>query len=34
MTLLLVAIGVGLLAFPGVAERTAATSPPREWSRI
>jgi Zn-dependent protease with chaperone function len=34
MTLLLVAIGVGLLAFPGVAERASATSPPREWSRI
>jgi Zn-dependent protease with chaperone function len=34
MTLLLVAIGVALLAFPGLAERTSATAPPREWSRI
>lgn len=31
---MLVAIGVALLVFPGVARRASATSPPREWSRI
>jgi Zn-dependent protease with chaperone function len=34
VTLLLVAIGAALLAFPGLAQRTSATSPPGEWSRI
>ncbi len=34
MTLLLVAIGVALLAFPALADRMSAASPPREWSRV